>query len=184
MRSCVEIEANLTAILLDNEYGPARGSLTMPQYHLIEFSHRLSSYEVRIPGWKGSAGLRKPFLNWKTNHSLPWYQTYNKSKHNRHENFNLATFDSLIDAFCGLNVILSAQFFDEDYSSTGKSLGLSGDCYIYEGDDGMSPSIGNMLRIKFPTDWPSDERYDFNWPDLSELDDPFVNFNYSSHSYT
>lgn len=182
MRGCVEIEANLTAILLDNEYELARGSLTMPQYRLVEISHRLSSYEVRIPGWKGATGLRRPFANWKADHSLPWYQAYNKSKHNRHENFELATFDALIDAFCGLNVLLSAQFHDEDYSSGGKSIGLSGACYFYEGDDGMEPSIGDVLRIRFPTDWPSEERYEFRWPDLSTMEDPFVNFDYARHA--
>jgi hypothetical protein len=182
MRGCVEIEANLTAILLDNEYELASGDLTMRQYRLVEISHRLSSYEVRIPGWKGARGLRRPFANWQANHSLPWYQAYNKSKHNRHENFELATFDALIDAFCGLNVLLSAQFYDEDYSSVGKSVGLSGACYIYEGDDGMESSIGNILRIRFPTDWPAEERYEFRWPDLSAMEDPFVNFDYASHA--
>ena len=107
---------------------------------------------------------------------------YNKSKHNRHENFALATFGALIDAFCGLNVLLSAQFYDQDYSSGSTSIGLSGACYIYEGDDGMDLSIGNMLRIKFPTDWLAEERYDFRWPDLSTMEDPFVNFDFARHA--
>lgn len=179
MRCCVEIEANLTAILLDNEFGPAKGNLTIPQYHLVESSHRLSAYEVRVPGWKGIRGLRRPFENWRTDHSLSWYQAYNKSKHNRHENFKLATFDALIDAYCGLNVLLSAQFYDEDYSSSNKSIAVSGACYFYEGDDGMEPSIGDRLRIRFPTDWPSEHRYEFNWHELSALRDPFKNFDYA-----
>jgi len=46
----------------------------------------------------------------------------------------------------------------------------------------MEPSIGNMLRIKFPTDWPAEERYEFKWPDLSAMEDPFVNFDYARHA--
>lgn len=180
MRACVEIEANLTAIFRDNQYIPAR-RLTIFHYRLVEFSHRLSSYQVRIPGWSGDAGVRSPFANWKVDHSLDWYEAYNKSKHNRHDNFALATFDALIDAFCALNVLLSAQFYDEDYSSSSKSLGISGPEYFYEGDDGMEPSIGGVLRIAFPQDWPQEERYEFKWSDLRSMDDPFINFNYALH---
>jgi nitroreductase len=45
-----------------------------------------------------------------------------------------------------------------------------------------APSIGNMLRIRFPTDWPAEERYEFRWPDLSAMEDPFVNFDYARHA--
>jgi hypothetical protein len=73
MRACVEVEANLTAIFLDNEYAAAQGNLTMQQYRL-NLSHRLSSYEVRVPSWQGARGLRKPFLSWGQAGSLSWYQ--------------------------------------------------------------------------------------------------------------
>lgn len=181
MRACVEVEANLTAIFLDNEYSAARGNLTMQQYRLIEISHRLSSYQIRVPAWQGSQGVRQPFLSWKDNEPLPWYQAYNKSKHNRHENFELATFNALIDAFCGLGVLLAAQFHEEDYSPGDKTFSLSGACYTYDGNDGMEPAIGGLLRIKFPYDWPQDERYEFDWQKLSALDDPFENFDYAKY---
>lgn len=182
MRACVEIEANLTAIFLENEYAAAQGNLTMWHYQLIDVSHRLSAYEVRIPTWQGSKGIRKPFQEWVSGASLSWYKAYNKSKHNRHDNFKLATFDALIDAFCGLNVLLAAQFHDEDYSPGGKTVGLMGGDYSYDGGDGMESSIGGMLRIKFPLDWPQDQRYDFDWQKLRELEDPFQSFDYSQYS--
>lgn len=50
MRACVEIEANLTAILVENGYvKKGGGNLTMRDYKLVNRSHRLSSYEVRVP---------------------------------------------------------------------------------------------------------------------------------------
>lgn len=176
MRSCVEIEANFTAIFLDNGHFKSNGSLNINDYKLINASHRLSSFKVRVPGWKGT---RKPFAPWETKQPLSWYRAYNKSKHNRHENFHLATFDALIDAYCGLNVLLSAQFHNEEYAPGKQSLTIEGACYTYEGDDGMEPSIGDVLRIKFPTDWTADECYDFSWPSLAKLDDPFENFDYA-----
>lgn len=181
MRACVEVEANLTAIFLDNKYKAAQDNLTMQQYCLIDISHRLSSYEIRVPTWQGSKGVRTPFHGWNQGEPLPWYQAYNKSKHNRHENFKLATFEALIDAFCGLNALLSAQFHDEDYSPGGKTLGLSGACYTYDGDDGMEPAIGGLLRVRFPADWLHEQRYEFDWQELSALEDPFQNFDYAQH---
>ena len=94
MRTCVEIEANFTAILMENEY-PKQitkkkdpKSWTICDYHLINFSHRLSSFAARMPGWYGKQGVRKPFQNWENNHKLEWYQAYNASKHDRQNNFS------------------------------------------------------------------------------------------------
>ncbi|MEQ5840106.1 hypothetical protein N0A02_11790 [Paraburkholderia acidicola] len=181
IRACIEVEANFTAIFLDNGYGDNDTRFNVNDYRLINKSHRLSSFEVRIPGWKGERGIRRPFLSWaEVDGHLSWYRAYNKAKHNRHENFELATFDALLDAYCGLNVLLSAQFLDEDYGPATKSIGVMGTDYYYEGNDGMDPSIGASLRIKFPDDWPAEERYEFNWPNIRNLDDPFVNFNYTA----
>ncbi|MCR6479764.1 hypothetical protein NU688_26650 [Variovorax sp. ZS18.2.2] len=185
MRTCVEIEANFTAILLENNYAEAKkGNTNIKHYRLIDKSHRLSAFEVRVPTWKGSNSVRSPFQAWASSSPLSWYQAYNKSKHQRHENFERATFDALMDAFCGLNILLSAQFCDEEYSPRAKSIGLSGAAYHYDGEDGMEPSIGSILRIKFPTDWPDEQRYEFKWPEISLLADPFQDYDYAQHPIT
>jgi hypothetical protein len=179
MRACVEVEANLTAILLENGYKKASDSLTMQDHKLVNNSHRLSAYEARIPGWQGANEIRCPYAGWENGGSLKWYKAYNKSKHNRHEFFHLATFDALVDAMCGLAVLLSAQFHNEDYSPVEKSLTI-GSGYSYGTDDGMESAVGGYFRIKFPTDWPVEDRYDFDWSDLKELDDPFDEFDHAA----
>lgn len=47
-RCCIEVEANLTAILLENGYSKAPNDLIMRDYRTIEYSHKLSEYEVRM----------------------------------------------------------------------------------------------------------------------------------------
>ncbi len=178
MRTCVEIEANLTAIMRENQYAK-KGNLTMIDYKKVNYSHRLSSYEVRLPVWSGSCATRTPYSAWANQGELSWYRAYNKSKHDRHENFHEATFDNLIDAMCGLIVILSAQFHTENYSTAEKRLTI-GPGYSYDTDDGMESAIGNLFRIKFPTDWPNEDRYEFNWNDLKDMDNPFDEFDYSA----
>lgn len=174
MRTCIEIEANFTAILEENIFSK-KGNLNMKDYAIIDRSHRLSAYEVALPLWLGTHRVRKPFEPWSTGGALSWYQAYNKSKHDRHHNFNKATFENLLDAMGALAVVLSAQFHDEDYSPNSKSLGVG---YGYDTGDGMETGVGGYFRIKFPTDWPLEDRYDFDWQQLRNEPKPIEQFNY------
>ena len=173
MRTCVEVEANLTAILIENGY-KQKENLNMRDYKKIDKTHHLSSYEVRLPGWRGSKNVRTPFVGWKIEPgSLSWYEAYNKSKHDRHKSFHLATFEALIDAIVGLVVLISAQFLDEDYSPMPKSRGLSRN-YSYDTDDEMDSALGGYFRIKYPMDWDESEKYEFTWETLNATDpNPF-----------
>lgn len=176
VRACIETEANLTAILRENGYGG--GQLSMQDYQLVNHSHALASYEVRVPTWRGAGDIRRPFHAWADGRSsLKWYRAYNKSKHDRHDNFHLATFEALVDAMAGLIVLLSAQFHQEDYTSVAKSLSISSG-YSYDTDDGMDTAIGEFFRVKFPSNWPESKRYDFDWEVLRREEDPFVNFDH------
>jgi hypothetical protein len=42
----------------------------------------------------------------------------------------------------------------------------------FEGD-GFETAIGKYFRVKYPNDWPADERYEFNWKELKNDPDPF-----------
>jgi len=180
VRTCIEVEANLTAILKENGYAEARG-WTMKDYRLVEHSHRLSSFQVRVPIWRGTSGARSPFSAWsQPQGALAWYQHYNKAKHDRHESFHLATFEALIDAVAGLVVVPSAQFHSEDYSPNDKGLSI-GSSYSYDTDDGMETAIGAYFRVRFPTEWPDADRYDFSWNDLRSQPEPFDRFDHAAH---
>jgi hypothetical protein len=175
-RVCIEIEANFTAILKENKYSDSNNWNLKNDYSLIDFSHKLSSYKVKFPIWRGEKNTRTPFKNWATKpssnwHVLDWYQAYNKSKHDRHLHFDKATFDTLLDAVSGLVVLLSAQFMDENYSPNSKSMGIGGS-YSYDYDPKMETAIGDYFRIQFPEDWKDEELYGFNWEEISSLEEP------------
>jgi hypothetical protein len=173
LRACVEVEANCKAILLENGYSRKSSDLDMQDYKKINASHLLSSYNVKVPYWHGTKNLRSPFLNWKNDGSLTWYQAYNLTKHDRQDNFILANLENVVDAICGVVVLLSAQFYNQDFSP--------GDCLLAsEGPrDGMESAIGGYFRVKFPDDWPLEQRYDFNWQALNTEQNPFQNYPYS-----
>lgn len=171
LRSCVEVEANCKAILKENGYRKT-GDMRMVDYQKIEVSHRLSSYQIKVPNWTGTKGLRAPFKDWSMEGTLPWYDAYNATKHDRHAEFEEATFEHLIDAVCGVLVLLSAQFHSNDFSPGDSLLSVGGP------NDGMETGIGGFFRVKYPDDWPPDLRYDFDWQKLQREGDPFQNFDY------
>jgi len=182
VRTCIEIEANFTAILRENNYRNGKWDMKH-DYCLIDYSHRLSEYEVMIPFWTGDKNLRRPFGEWankteKDWHSLPWYQIYNKSKHYRHEHFDKATFSILIDAICGLVVVLSSQFKDETFSTSEKVLSL-GTNLSYQHHPDWKKAIGSIFKIRYPESWNEEELYDFNWKDLNSTDSPVAEFDYN-----
>lgn len=173
LRACVEVEANCKAILEENGYSKS-GDMNMGDYKKIDKTHLLSLYQVKAPTWSGSQGLRTPFLAWSSGGSLPWYQAYNATKHDRHTEFEKATFEHLIDACCGLLVLLSAQFGTNDFSPGNTLLAVGGP------DDGMESGIGDYFRVKFPDNWPLALRYDFDWPAIKNDPDPFQTIDYTS----
>ncbi|WP_209025848.1 hypothetical protein [Legionella israelensis] len=185
MRSCIEVEANFKAILEENNYEKKDKSgktldMDIDDYKKVEKTHKLSMYKVKLPHWEGTKSVRTPFSSWKKpeKYSPAWYQAYNKTKHNRHTEFHHASFENLIDSVCGLLVLLSSQFCTEDFSPSEPGIAASG----YGPKDGMESAIGGYFRIKFPDNWPHDERYDFNyleWIDLPEQEGLFQKIDYS-----
>ncbi len=145
----------------------------MTDYKKIDITHRLSSYGVILPVWNGGRNTWTPFKPWATGKPLAWYQAYNATKHDRHTEFQRANFEHLIDACAGLLAILSAQFETNDFSPGPFSLTTEGP------NDGTELGIGGYFLVKFPYDWPTSDRYDFDWHELKADLDPFQKFDYS-----
>lgn len=182
VRTCIEIEANFTAILSENKYTIPKFMKMDSDYCLVDFSHHLSSYEVKLPVWIGSQRIRYPFKNWKDKsndkwYQLDWYTAYNKSKHERYVSYSNATFEMLIDAVCGLVALLSSQFLDESYSPATKAIGLSGN-YSYDHDPEFETAIGGYFQVKYPNDWKEADRYGFVWEKIKDQNPIFEEIDY------
>jgi hypothetical protein len=173
LRTCVEVEANCKAILLENGYSRP-GDWNMGDYKKIDKTHCLSAYQVTVPNWTGNRSVRTPFAAWSAAGTLPWYQAYNTTKHDRHSQFSQATLDHLIDAVCGLLVVLSGQFHTQDFAPGDSVLVVSGP------GDGTESAIGGYFRVRFPGNMPVELQYDFDWQVLKGEIDPFQNFDYST----
>jgi hypothetical protein len=173
MRTCIEVEANLKAILQENNYTKG-GNWNMDDYRKVENSHHLSQYQVKFPVWQGVQHTKTPFSAWaaSTPTRLPWYQNYNAAKHDRHQEFAKADLSSLLDAIAGVAALLCAQFFNEDYGPGPGHLLLEGP------NDGFDETVLDYYRIKLPNNWAAAECYDFDWQKLAALADPFQPYPY------
>jgi len=61
-RVWIEVEANFTAILRENIYSKEIEKWNLKEdYSLIEYTHRLSSYKVKFPVWRGEKHTYIPF---------------------------------------------------------------------------------------------------------------------------
>jgi hypothetical protein len=175
LRTCTEVEANFKAILKANTYGrPERSWNVKQDYCKIQRTHFLSEYEIRLPYWAGNGRIVQPFKSWAGGYAtLDWYDAYNKSKHDRSANLDQANLKNLIGAFTGLAVLLAAQYYIYDFSPNNGFL-------IAEDSDRFEGGIGGYLRVAFPSNVPSVERYDFDWSTLEANPNPFQKIDYDN----
>lgn len=131
----------------------------MEDYRKIELSHKMSSYNVQIPEWHGNKNIRTPFNAWaEPKGSLTWYQSYNNYKHDRVVEIEKANFGNLIEAWCGLFVLISAQYFLDEFSDDAQVTGFAP---IHEPGE-FWHGIGGYLKVKFPTNWSDCDKYNFS----------------------
>lgn len=175
IRICIEIEANFKAIFAENHYSKQEKDFTIEDFWKIDISHKLSDYKVKMPTWEGMNKVFEPFASWKKSTSLSWYRAYNRSKHNRDKCFKEANLKNLMDAFCGLYIVLTAQFDSLDYSGAHVIVIVGGKDSYYEGEFGL----GDMLQTIYPI-WSEDEKYDVDWGVLCEDPDRFRKFDYDA----
>jgi hypothetical protein len=173
---CIEVEANLKAILKENQYAVAPSKLNMSHYAKVEKSHFLSKYVIKFAVWYGDGVDFQPFDSWidLQNPTTPdWYRSYNAAKHDRHAQFaSSATFKNMIEAYCGLAVLMWSQFFDADSPGHNTlSVGSVGGLPGFE----FGPTGRTLIK---PPEIPESERYSFNWQELKGLPDPFIDFIY------
>lgn len=164
LRTCTEVESCCKGILVAN--GHAANS--MDDYKKIEQATHLSAYTVQYSDWLPSKYTTQPFTNWKTGGSLSWYKAYNDVKHNRWQNFHIASLKNLLDAICGLLCVIHAQI--------GDSVQCVYDSNLYFSSNDEKVSV-RSFQIN-PFHFPDDDRYDFEWNNLETDPNRFQRFQF------
>ena len=149
LRACTEVESCCKGILIANGYS----AKNMDDYKKIEQATHLSGYTVQYSNWLPTSYTTQPFAKWATNDSLPWYKAYNDVKHNRSQNFKLASLKNLLDAISGLLSIIHAQ--------VGDIVQQIFESNIYFSSDEVDLTV-RSFKIR-PYQFSDGEKYDFDW---------------------
>lgn len=174
VRASGEVEANCRAILEANDYQlpPRRSRPNMEDYKKLDATHRLSSYRVKLPVWTGNDAERRPFGDWASAGTLPWFEAHHGGKHNRQQEFPKANFAHVVDAVSAVAVLLAAQFWICDF----------GPGEMFEGcleQGAFEQAIGGYFQVRFPDDWPDEQRYAFGWGLTPRGTQPFDKLTFS-----
>lgn len=112
--SCTEVENYWTYYMhLADKSPPGGGQFTTNDYVKLCLPLSLAEYEVSLPRYSVIRPL-KPFSGWKAQPSptrtIPWYDAYNKTKHDRRNHFSDATIRSCIEAVAANLVLFAVRF--------------------------------------------------------------------------
>ncbi|MHB8651946.1 MAG: hypothetical protein ACYC8S_02310 [Minisyncoccota bacterium] len=108
--ACMEVESSWTAVLKENGYSSPR--LTTKDYVKLLNPMLLDGYELSLQSYPNFPTFT-PFQGWdvsKPTASLNWYDSYNKTKHDREENLKSATLENAVYAIGAAVVMFHAQF--------------------------------------------------------------------------
>ena len=111
--ACTEVESAWKAVLSANSVTPPKKPTTKDYVKLLA-PMRLAEWGIGLVSYPDYPDV-KPFATWdategKTTTSLPWYDAYNDTKHNREERLHRATLEHVIAAMVAVQVMYVAQF--------------------------------------------------------------------------
>jgi hypothetical protein len=137
--ACTEVENAWRAILKANNYDNRQHNndrMTTRDYVKLKGPMRLGKWTLRLPDYPDTPDLQ-PFDPWAetaASQSLPWYEAYNATKHNRAQDFHKATLWSAVEAVAASWVMYGAQFGPDFVVNQSGLFGVVAD--PFEGDTG------------------------------------------------
>jgi hypothetical protein len=118
--AATEAETAFVAILKANSYA-APGFWTTKDYIKLADPLHLRPYRVRLQHYPAIAPF-EPFDGWvdgQPTQSLPWYDAYNRAKHDREANLSVASLTHAIHATAAVYVLAAAQFGSQFFDTPG-----------------------------------------------------------------
>ncbi|CAA2157068.1 hypothetical protein MBRA_02485 [Methylobacterium brachiatum] len=108
----MDFENECRGVLQAHGYTTINNRFSTNDYSKVSAPLRLDEYEVTLSHYP-TLGPIRPFRTWDTSNptiTLPWYDAYNKCKHDREANFNQGNLDNAINAVCAVAIMLTAQY--------------------------------------------------------------------------
>ena len=110
--ACTEVENAWTRYMREAGVAPAGRDYTTNDYVKLLTPQFLDEFQLTLKAFPAVAPSR-PFHGWtatQPTRSLPWYDGYNRTKHDRKTHFDKATLKNCIDAVAANLVMFSVRF--------------------------------------------------------------------------
>ncbi len=154
--ACNEVEAQCKAVLRANKYTKKTKSTKHTDWNVNDYRKlagpmRLHEYCVQLVRYRTLPPMT-PFSAWAPGSSGPlaWYVAYNEVKHDREINFEKATLGHLIEALCGVYVLVLAQFGRTSIDKGEPRQFWSPDPKFSPGEKYVLPHVGITLHKPTP----------------------------------
>jgi hypothetical protein len=118
--ACMEVEPSWSAVLRENGYPGSR--FTTTDYVKLLEPMLLDSYRLSLSSYPDFPDF-SPFDGWDSaasTQSLTWYDSYNKTKHDRETKLHCASLENAVHAVGAAAVMFYAQFGHEVQQSLGE----------------------------------------------------------------
>ena len=109
---CTEVESGWRAIATANHLPSSGGRYTTKDYAELGPVMRLGEYAVEFADFADLPAF-SPFKEWdrdRPTQSLPWYEAYNATKHDRENALHSASLDLVLNALAAVEIVREAQF--------------------------------------------------------------------------
>ena len=110
--ACTEVENYWGSFLKMAGTTAPKNGFTTKDYVKLLSALRLEEYQITLPRYAAVSPMR-PFLGWsaaKSTQSLPWYDAYNRTKHDRSSNFKDASLQNCILSVAASLVVFAVRF--------------------------------------------------------------------------
>jgi len=134
--ACTEVENYWKQYLQQAGETPHRNEFTTNDYVKLKVPLFLDEIEVSLPRYPAVPPFR-PFLDWSNKPSptktLPWYDAYNKTKHDRKAHFSEATLLNCLHAVAANIALFSVRF---------------GPFYLFHGAGTLAAHLNQLISIE------------------------------------
>lgn len=110
--ACTEFETQMQGILKANNISSLSNTYTTRDYVRLRDALRLKSYSIELKNYPNLQSFT-PFKDWEIQNptkSLTWYDSYNKLKHDRENQFCIGTLEVLLNSISACLIVLFAQY--------------------------------------------------------------------------
>lgn len=157
--ACTEVENSWTSIFKSSGISPQNNRMfTTNDYVKLLSKARLDEFQITF---KNYDELRDfiPFSQWDKSQptkSLKWYDSYNKTKHDRNSSFNEATLENVLDAVSANIVMFCARFSPFSLLNNNNTLSSLVNQHFRISLNDSDPATYYIPKIELPEDTRTD----------------------------